>query len=277
MTILACDPVSWQNALKNAVDGDTIQLLPGNYGILIAVALRAFHSARPLTIDCSAAGVKLGGIRFDRALNIRLIAPRILGSGQSMRYGINIQFCTGITIQDADIRNCGRGAFVNESTRIAFSNCNITGMAVDGIDIAHSSFVSIVDCNIYAFAPPALGVHQDGVQAWKGCQNLVVSRCTIIGGMQGITDFGSTGDVNNVGTLVTGNKIEVSMFHGITLTSTDGATVTGNVVTRAPGFKGKTIIRVNDDAIACGNVCPQQPKPTATGVDVLKLCPVIAK
>lgn len=230
-------PATAAAALSAAQPGDIINLTPGSYRIAIT---RKW--APPITINAGSATVLLtyknaSGVIFNNG-----IAQNALGSGPA-GYGISAILSDNLVFNGVVFKNNQRALVLDRSHHITVDKADLTGMRIDGIDIAAGSHDIIVsNSKCYAFNTGT--THPDCIQGWSRpgliTYNVKVLNNFSTGDNQGIF-FGNhirnginDGGFDNI--VIDSNRVEgLNWPRGITLADCRKCAVTNNVTARLPG------------------------------------------
>jgi parallel beta-helix repeat protein len=258
LALLTANPTTLVAKIAKAQPGDTITLEPADYGTVTIT--RRF--TKPLVIK--AAGSKLKLV-FRNARGIELRGGLVTGAkGQGKAgYGISIDHSSFIKITGVTFADDRRAIVINVSSDVEVADVELTGMLVDGIDIAESQRITVRDseCRDFNSAPP---VHPDCVQMWSKpggiTSDVVIENNKALGrGMQGFTGFNHVRDGVDDGGFdritIVGNQVQGDFPQGIALYSCRQCRVANNTTSRLAGARHKVSINIvnSPDAVVSGN------------------------
>jgi len=226
-------------SLSAAQPGDIINIAPsGTYGR----ATIARKWSPPITINAGTANVLwnikgASGIIFNGG-----IVQGALGSGPA-GYGISAILSDNLTFKGVVFKNNQRAIVFDRSHHFTFDGNDLSGMRIDGIDVAAGSHDFVITNNkCYAFNTGT--THPDCIQGWSRpgliVYNGLVAGNSSTGDNQGIF-FGNhirnginDGGFDNI--TIDHNYVEgLNWPRGITLADCRKCAVTNNVTKRLPG------------------------------------------
>lgn len=248
----AVTPATLPGVIRNAPDGAVIHLKPENYG---AVRIVNRNWKRPIVIDAGKARLSLSIVG---ASGIVLRGGTFVGEDYSLTggYAILIRNSHDIAVQGVAITAARAGISIDRSTDVSVTRAAITGMLVDGIDIASSRRVQVTDstCSDFktTFNQPQ---HPDCVQMWSSAeygttQDVLLKGNRARGTMQGFSGFSHTqngiydGGFDRI--VIQGNRAEVNYAHGVFVNSCRDCTIEGNIALTLPGARWPSWVRTRD-------------------------------
>jgi len=187
LATVAANPASLPATLARAQPGDTIRLAPGSYG---AVTIANRQWAQPITIDAGDARLSL---TITRSSGIAIRGGVFAATEERLGYAARITQSSRIAFDGSQFRDSKRGMVIGRSREIAVRRATITGMTIDGINIASSQQVSITGSRCADFRRVD-NAHPDCIQLWSRPATGVTSDVSLIGNtstgnMQGFTAF----------------------------------------------------------------------------------------
>lgn len=225
------------------------------------VTISGKNFARPVTIDMSRSNLTAIAVR--RSSNIRLVNGRVTGTGARDTFGILIQDSQKIEVSNVTVTRAAAGIGMQRSQDILIRGNTVTGLIADGIVLAGSQRVKILNNTCSNFNPmPKVfdergnilkdGDHPDCIQGWsiKGyarSSDLEIVGNRGYGNFQGIF-LNNVIDQNEGGhdrVVVTDNVMQIGWYHGIYIGDGHNVVVTRNRIsgTGARDIRGKTFDR----------------------------------
>ncbi|MEI6419570.1 MAG: right-handed parallel beta-helix repeat-containing protein [Sphingomonadales bacterium] len=244
--VLAATPATLSAQLANAQPGDQLQLAPGDYG-LVQIVNRRFAPA--LKISAGQARLQL---HIMSSSGVELTGGQLLASGTSgpAGYASLIRQSDHVSFTNVNFPPSVRAMVIDRSTNVTVKGGTITGMTIDGINIAASQNVLIDGVTCQDFQPLE-GTHPDCVQLWSRKELPITADVTVQnvvsrGNMQGVTAFNhpERGDPGFDRIHFLNNKVEGAYPQGVALYDARNSVVTGNRTTTIPGSRFKTSVNV---------------------------------
>lgn len=157
--LLAATPATLTAQLAGAQPGDQLDLAPGDYG-LVAIRKRQFNP--PLVINAGQARLQL---HIMGSSGVTVQGGQFLSSGDSGEpsYASLIRQSDHVSFSNANFPPGVRAMVIDRSTDVVVKGITITGMTVDGVNVAASQRVLIDGLTCDGFVPGP-GVHPDCVQ-----------------------------------------------------------------------------------------------------------------
>ncbi len=256
--------------------GATIKLA-GNQG---ALTLKGRSWSPAITIDASNA--TFTAIVLNGVTGIHFKGGTVIGPG-GKSYAIHILKSRDIAIDGMTITGAGRGVVMDRSQDIAVRNTRLTGLGVDGIDIASSQRVVISGNSCSKFTPKLAafdatgklidGDHPDCIQGWSKLafpptSDVTVSDNTADGMMQGVffRDPGVNGGFDRI--TIRDNVLHTGFGNAVFVEGARDAIVRGNRVSAVRGathVKSGNQVKANivfksSTGRACGNQVADIPR-----------------
>lgn len=261
MIIATCATIA--AILANAQGGETIQLR----GTCPKITIQKKTYSPPIKVVATKATVKGlvvhngGGIIWEGGVLVAPAGP--FASGTPNGYGFYSYTGKNIVLRGVTVRDSLKGiVIVRDSSDVEVHNSTIENIGGDGINIANAKNVIVRNNNIRNFYQND-GYHQDGIQMWAGASNILIEKNRVEGTMQGITDFGGSGDAPISNTHVINNVVNVGHYHGISLTSAVNSSIVNNEV-RGTHPARNTIVRASAGTKSCNNIVWDQPTSLGT-------------
>jgi nitrous oxidase accessory protein NosD len=244
LTIITANPATIEQRIAAAKPGDTIKLAAGDYGTL-RITGRRWN--KPISIDATGATMRLvvdrsSGISFEGGT----FGPNLTGSG----YAARVVSSSHITFSRSLFRDSKRGLVISKSTNVTVNKARFIGLHIDGVNIASSRFVKVLDsvCQDFTTGPD----HPDCIQGWSRpgaiSSDILIQGNRSVGTVQGIF-FGNhvrkgvdDGGFDRV--IVRDNKILGSRPQGIGLYDCRACAVIGNEVRTIPGSPHRVSIKI---------------------------------
>jgi len=141
------DYINIQDAIDNAIDGESILINAGNYSEQLKIYKKI--QIRGAGTDISIIRIEKGNIIEIMSDNVSLRDLSLYGGGDAYgNSGIVIQKSENVTISDININSSGRGIFLDDSSNIMINNCSLYSKNASGIFLYRSENIWIDDCNI---------------------------------------------------------------------------------------------------------------------------------
>jgi len=254
LAIVAATPSTIHSALWEAKPGDTIKLTAGDYG---TVTIKDRNWPKRITLNASGAKLRLviqnsSGIY----VNGGTFGPNMDGAG----YAAQVQLSKDVTFYKSAFVNSKRGLVIDRSQRVKVSYARFSEMTIDGVNIALSQQVTVL--NIVCEKFDTGEAHPDCVQGWSRpggiTSDVLVEKVTLNGPkVQGIF-FGNhvRNGVNDGGydrIVIRNNSITGSYPQGIGLYECRNCEVTGNRVSTLPGSKHRVSINIVGGSVKAEN------------------------
>lgn len=256
------------NAIKSAVDGDTIRLAPGNYG---KISLSGVHFANGVTITSAdpdhpavLTGLKVSGSSGLDFNNIEFALsstdvyfPITVGSSSDVHFSgldvhgeiggdvsvqamaMMIRNSSDVSVTNSEFQSLHHGINFLDSQHLTFSGNNIHDIRTDGIRGGGSSDVTVTD-NYFTNFFAADGDHPDAIQFWTSGTTVSASDITITGNVivrgegdavQGIfLRDQSGGKLPYQDVTISDNIVLGGMYNGISIGNANGLVIDGNTV-----------------------------------------------
>lgn len=250
--------------LASAQGGETIMLRGACP--TITISKKVYKPA--ITIQADKATVKTLEIMASEGVNwqggVIMARSGPFAAGTPAGYGIQIRGSKNVTIDRVFVRDSLKGIVIRiGAENITVKNSRIEYIGGDAFNIASSKNVKILNNTVRTFYPNG-NYHQDGVQMWNAADDILIQGNYIEGPMQGINDFGATGQppVNNVRIL--NNTVVTSHWHGITLWNATNSLIKGNEVKGINPARTSWISIKGTSVQACQNTVWDQPGSPAT-------------
>jgi hypothetical protein len=261
--VLAATPATLPSRLAAAGPGDTLLLAEGDYGLVTfknrqfapALRIEAGKSRLQLHIIASSGITVTGGV---------MSAPGIVGPPS---YAALVRFSGQISFTNVTFAPSMLALMIDRSTDVVVKGGTITGMGVDGIDIAAAQRVLVDGVTCQDFKP-IKDAHPDCVQLWSKQQypataDVTVQNVVSSGDMQGVTAFNhpDQGDPGFDRIRFINNRVDGSYPQGVALYDARDSVVTGNRTTTIPGSRFKTtinVIRCERCKVADNDIGPKQ-------------------
>ena len=245
LALISANPDTISSALAKAQPGDTIKLTPGDYGT-VSIKNRVW----PKRITINAAGAKMRLV-VSKSSGITINGGTFGPNKTKPGYAAHLLQSSNVTFYKSVFVDSLRGLVIDRSQDVKVSWVRFSRMTIDGVNIASSQRVQVTDSKCEGFTPGE--AHPDCIQGWSRpdtgiTSDVLIARNTIGPGSQGI--FFGNGVRNGLDdggydrVTITANKIHGSFPQGIGLYDCRACTVSGNVVTTAPGSRFRTSINV---------------------------------
>ncbi|MFC3441144.1 hypothetical protein ACFOKF_08030 [Sphingobium rhizovicinum] len=181
-------PATAQKIVETAPPGAMIRLAPGKYDRL---QIKRKLWKRPITIDATDATLTLSMVQSGGVVVRGGTFAGALGTGGE-GYAIQLRQSHHVIFNGPNIQSSIRGLVIDRSTDIRVTRATITGMRIDGINIAASQRITITDSSCSNFDSGE--AHPDCIQMWSRpdrgiTQDVTLLRNRSIGKMQGFTGF----------------------------------------------------------------------------------------
>jgi nitrous oxidase accessory protein NosD len=275
-------PATLADAFAALRNGETLTLMPGNYG---SVTMPTRRFTRTLIVDATRATFSQLTIRNTSGVEMR--GGRVTGPS-SQAYGVAIDSARQVRVTGMIITGPRVGITISRSTGVRVDLNVFDGVRSDGVNVTMASQV-IIQNNVCRNFRPIMpvyasdgrllvdGDHPDCVQGWStpGAQrtdDIIVTGNVGTGYMQGIFFRNPLGGRFRRLT-VRNNTMVVSAWNGIVLQDVDGATVTDNLVRSVPGSRMlnfpfgliRAWIRIQGRTlVVCDNEAPDDPERQGT-------------
>lgn len=260
LATLTATPTSLPNAIANAQPGDTVRLTPGDYG---TVTISNRQWPRAITIEAGTAQMALV-IRRSSGINIR--SGRFKAVPGALGYAAQVQMSSRISFNGSTFVDSPRALVIDRSTDLVANRLTITGMTIDGVDIASSQRIVITNSVCSGFNTGK--AHPDCIQMWSSPTAGVTTDVTLagnrsIGNMQGFTAFNHVRngvDDGGFDRITIKDSVVQGLYpQGIALYDCRKCVATGNRTSRLPGARWKVsinVIRSPDARVADNQVGP---------------------
>lgn len=264
------DPRTFQSQVAAARPGDTIRLLPGNYG---AASIVGAKFTGTVAIDASQASFVSLVIRNSSGI---AIAGATVGSYREQTFGVHVRDSRDIRVSRFKVSGAKVAIGVVGSQNVEVADNDFSGSRSDGVNVVQSRFVTVARnlCRdfhpipgVYDAAGKLLkdGDHPDCVQGWSVAGTPPLSDITVVdnvaeGRMQGVFFAGQVGGFDRI--VIKGNRLTLGVWNGIVLRGGRNSTVTGNTVRTVPDARDPNYpfhavdarIRVDGEGnTVCGN------------------------
>lgn len=243
---IVATPATLGAILSAAKSGDSIVLAAGNYG---AVTLPRVRYSPAIRIDASRA--RLSGITMVQTGGVEW-SGGTLSADREQYWGVLIDYAERVRISGMTVGGAKTGVAVSRSTDVEVAGNRFDGIRSDGVNIAMSQRVKVLDNLCLNFLPvlPVYdaqgkllvdGDHPDCIQGWsrKGyplTADVLISGNVAVGYMQGVW-FEDQGDGGYDRVVVRDNDLTLAAFQGINILNGRHTVVTGNRVRAVPGSR----------------------------------------
>lgn len=265
--VVAANPMTAQQVINGAAPGAIVKLAPGKYPRLM---IRGKRWVRPVVIDASGAMLTLNIVQSGGIIVRGGTFGDALGKGPD-GYAMMVRSSENIAIENVALKNSIRGLIIAQSRNVRVTQAKITGMKIDGINIASSQKIAVTDSICSDF--DSGDAHPDCVQLWsrpnKGVtQDVLIARNRSIGKMQGFGGFnhvrngvddGGFDRITIKDNYVAGGKWP----RGVFLNACRDCTITGNIAETLPGARWAVTVAAEDckNCTVRGNQNGKRPKP----------------
>lgn len=245
-------PATFAAVLKQARSGDTIKLSPGDYGH-VSIVRRNFPSR--VVIDAADARMTLS-INQSSGLHFHGGTFGPADDKITLGYAARVVRSTDVTFLRSAFIDSKRAIVIDRSQDVTVNHARMTGMTIDGINIASSQRVNVTNSICEKFNTGK--AHPDCIQLWSRPATGITSDVMIyknrsIGNMQGFTGFNHVrkgiddGGFDRI--FVMKNYVEGTYPQGINLTDCRKCVVRDNEVATVPGSKWRTSINVKGGSV----------------------------
>lgn len=257
-TVTVSTPAAAYTAAKADHPGDVILLAAGFYGTLdlsnLSIAAPGV-SVQP----APGANVLLGQVTINNSQGLNLSGFEVVQSPASWMTsvyvtgssrialdglyvhqtdpaigsnGVQLRDTTDSSLTNSRFDHLGVAGLFIDAQRLRVAGNTAGSLTADGFDFAGVGG-SLIDGNRLSDFTPAAGVHDDAIQFWGTANNPlpagnVVSN-NIISRGKGVVVQGVFAE-SQANLMITGNAMTGTMFNGISVSSTKGATIAGNFV-----------------------------------------------
>ncbi len=274
-------PQSLPNILRDARDGDTITLPPGNYG---AVAIQGRRWARPVTIR--AGDAVFSAIKIDQVDGLVLDGGTVTAPNSRNAKGVFVSQSSNIALSNLRVSGAVVGIVLQKSQNVTVRGAVLSAMTADGIHIVASRRIVLDGTQCSGFVPDAKifqngelvqdARHPDCIQGWSRpdsppLADVTITNTRVNGNMQGISFFNhSRNGIDDGGfdrVTIKNNSVVTTRPRGIALLGGRNSVVRDNSVRSIPGSalerNGRPVrtgVEVQGSGnLACGNSIPDKP------------------
>ena len=245
LVTITAEPASLSDRLADAKPGDEILLAPGDYG---HVEVTDRHWDRPVRLVADRATLTLTLTRTRGLVIVGGTFGPATGKGPA-GYAARVVQSSDVVFSNNSFVDSVRGLVIDRSHHISVDRALLTGMSVDGINIALSHHVTVADSSCQAFDTGK--AHPDCIQLWSRpgsppTSDVALLRNTSDGDMQGFTAFNTIRDGVSDGGFdrisVIGNRVRSSYPQGIALYDCRDCFAADNAVETIAGSRFRTSI-----------------------------------
>ncbi|WP_309644146.1 right-handed parallel beta-helix repeat-containing protein [Phenylobacterium sp.] len=305
-TITAANATQLYQALKVAQAGDTIALEggsyaslrlfnltfandvtitskdPGNPAIMTDLQIKNSSGLNFTNIEVFVDAAKGGwGLQVNDSRDIHFDQISVHGSmdnnPQNDLSGMSIRNSSDVSVTNSEFQQLMIGVNHLNSDHISFTGNKIHDIQMDGIRGGGSSYVTISNNHFTNFYPIATD-HPDAIQFWTtatttSAHHIVISDNLIERGdgkaMQGVfMGDESGGKLPYLDTIITGNMVVGSLWHGITAGSNVRVLIENNTVLGYDGMGARITLADSSDVILKNNLATAYLRQRIVEVDV---------
>ncbi|MBH0111342.1 right-handed parallel beta-helix repeat-containing protein [Novosphingobium sp. YJ-S2-02] len=255
-------PTTIEQVIARAKDGEVIELEAKDYGEIL---IKGHTWAKPVTIRAQPG--THGTLKIVKSQGVNVTGGDF--GHIEKGYAMHVHLSKNVNISDVSLTAAPRGLVISRSQNVSVSKARITEMRIDGINVAASQHVTIVDSSCARFNTGK--AHPDCIQLWSDpkrggtTKDVTLLRNRSDGNMQGFTAFNHVRDgVDDGGfdrLVFRDNWVTGYYPNGVAVYDCRNCDISNNTAVTPPDAKWHVIVR----AIRCtdctveGNVNGKRP------------------